>query len=171
MLRKGHGGLYNAPIKEERRKRKAKKRERERDQSKFIDLRFERWQAAGFSELCLGKAMVAYRKPRQRKKEESKRLRGEWNQMISPLSVSLPPMDTWRKAWDETRRGRNWPPHPMIPWDGYRYNKLLPSFRVWALFLTFLFGTHNTGATSLHPWDIALGPLLEVDWCRFWLRF
>ena len=41
MLGKGHGGLYNASTKEERRKQKAK---RERDQIKFIDLRFERWQ-------------------------------------------------------------------------------------------------------------------------------
>ena len=30
-----------------------------------------------FSELCLGKAMVAYTKPQQRKKEESEVLRGE----------------------------------------------------------------------------------------------
>ena len=30
-----------------------------------------------FSELCWGNAMVAYTKPQQRKKEESKRLRGE----------------------------------------------------------------------------------------------
>ena len=37
---KGHGGLYNAPIREERIKRKAKRRER--DQIKFIDLGVER---------------------------------------------------------------------------------------------------------------------------------
>ena len=30
-----------------------------------------------FSELCWGKAMVAYRMPQQRKKEESEMLRGE----------------------------------------------------------------------------------------------
>ena len=30
-----------------------------------------------FSELCWGKAMVAYAMPQQRKKEESERLRGE----------------------------------------------------------------------------------------------
>ena len=30
-----------------------------------------------FSEVCWGKAVVAYTKPRQRKKEEGKRLRGE----------------------------------------------------------------------------------------------
>ena len=30
-----------------------------------------------FSDLCQGMAMVAYIKPQQRKKEESKRLRGE----------------------------------------------------------------------------------------------
>ena len=46
MLRKGHGGLYKAPTKEERRKRKAKRGER--DQIKFIDLRFERWQVVRF---------------------------------------------------------------------------------------------------------------------------
>ena len=39
MLRKGYGGLYNAPTKEERRKRRAERRES--DQAKFIDLRFE----------------------------------------------------------------------------------------------------------------------------------
>ena len=33
-----------------------------------------------FSELCWGKAMVAYTMPQQRKKEESKRLRGERDQ-------------------------------------------------------------------------------------------
>ena len=33
------------------------------------------------SELCLGKVMVAYTKPQQRKKEESKRLRGERDQI------------------------------------------------------------------------------------------
>ena len=46
MLGKGHGGLYKAPTKEERKKQKAKRRER--DQVKFIDLRFERWQVIGF---------------------------------------------------------------------------------------------------------------------------
>ena len=44
MLRKGHGGLYKAPTKEERRKQTAKRR----DQIKFIDLRFERWQVVTF---------------------------------------------------------------------------------------------------------------------------
>ena len=46
MLRKGHGGLYKAPTKEERRKRKAKRRER--NHIKFIDLGFERWQVVSF---------------------------------------------------------------------------------------------------------------------------
>ena len=41
MLGKGHGGLYKAPTREERRKQKAKRRKRS---VKFIDLRFERWQ-------------------------------------------------------------------------------------------------------------------------------
>ena len=48
----------------------------ERDQIKFIDLRFERGQVVGLSELCWLKAMVAYTKPQQRKKEESEQLRG-----------------------------------------------------------------------------------------------
>ena len=34
-----------------------------------------------FSELCWGKAMVAHAQPQQRKKEESKRLRGERDQI------------------------------------------------------------------------------------------
>ena len=46
MLRKGYGGLYKDPTKEERRKPKAKRIER--DQIKFIDLRFERWQVVRF---------------------------------------------------------------------------------------------------------------------------
>ena len=48
----------------------------ERDEIKFIDLSFERWQVVGLSELCWGKAVVAYTKPQQRKKEESEQLRG-----------------------------------------------------------------------------------------------
>ena len=75
MLRRRHGCLYKAPAKEERRVRKAKRSKR--DQIKFIDLRFERWQVVGLSQSCWGKAMVAYTKPQQRKKEESERLRGE----------------------------------------------------------------------------------------------
>ena len=74
MLRNGQGGLYKGPTNEERRNRNAK---RERDQIKFTDLRLARWQVVGLSELCWGKAMVAYTKPKQRKKEESGRLRGE----------------------------------------------------------------------------------------------
>ena len=46
MLGKGHGGLYSASTKEERRKRKAKRRER--DQIKSIDLGFERCQVVRF---------------------------------------------------------------------------------------------------------------------------
>ena len=45
MFGKGHGGLYKAPTKEERRKRKAKRRG---DQIKFIDVRFERGQVVRF---------------------------------------------------------------------------------------------------------------------------
>ena len=48
---------------------------------KFIDIRFQRWQVVRLSELCWGKAMVAYTKPQQRKKEEIERLRGERDQM------------------------------------------------------------------------------------------
>ena len=44
MLRKGHGRLYKAPTKEERRSEKLRG---ERDQIKFIDLRFERWKDIG----------------------------------------------------------------------------------------------------------------------------
>ena len=40
---------YTKPAKEERRKQNAKRR---RDQIKFIDLRIERWQVVGLSELC-----------------------------------------------------------------------------------------------------------------------
>ena len=43
MFREGYGGLYEAPTKEE-----IERLREERDQIKFIDLRFERWQAVGF---------------------------------------------------------------------------------------------------------------------------
>ena len=46
----------------------------ERGEIKFIDLRFEKWQVLGLSEIYSGKAMVAYSKPQQRKKEETERL-------------------------------------------------------------------------------------------------
>ena len=52
MLGKGHGGLYKAPTKEERRKQNFK---RERDQINFIDLRFERRQNIGFRKAREGK--------------------------------------------------------------------------------------------------------------------
>ena len=42
MSGKGHGGLYNASKKEERRKQKIERLRGERDQVKFIDLGFER---------------------------------------------------------------------------------------------------------------------------------
>ena len=67
--------------KEEGSKAKAKvgseRRRGVRDQIKFIDLRFQRWQVVGLSELRWGKATVDYAKPQLRKKEESGRLRGE----------------------------------------------------------------------------------------------
>ena len=72
MLRKGYGGLYKAPKKEE-----SKRLRGERDQIEFIDLRFERWQVVGLNELCWGKAMVAYTNLQQRKKEENEQLRGK----------------------------------------------------------------------------------------------
>ena len=59
MLGKGHGGLYNASIKEE----ESERLRGEGDKIKFIDLRFETWPVVGFSELCWGKAMVAYTMP------------------------------------------------------------------------------------------------------------
>ena len=49
MMRKGHGGLYKAPTKEER---KSERLRGEGDKIKFIDLKFERWQVVGLSELC-----------------------------------------------------------------------------------------------------------------------
>ena len=48
MLGKGHGGLYKAPTKEERRKWKANRRG---NKIKFIDLRFERWQVVGTKQI------------------------------------------------------------------------------------------------------------------------
>ena len=45
MLKKGHGGLYKAPTKEEE---ESEKLRGERYQIKFIDLRFERWQVVRF---------------------------------------------------------------------------------------------------------------------------
>ena len=85
MLGKGHGGLYKAPIKEERRKRKAKRR----DQIKFIYLIFERWQVVGLSETYWEKTTVAFTKPQQRKKEESKKLSGEREIRSSLLILDL----------------------------------------------------------------------------------
>ena len=48
MLRNGHGGLYKAPTKEERREQKAERR---------VDPGFERWQ------------VVRFRKARRRKSQ------------------------------------------------------------------------------------------------------
>ena len=45
MLGKGHGGLYNASTKEESERLRG-----ERDQTKLIDLGFERWQVVRFRE-------------------------------------------------------------------------------------------------------------------------
>ena len=105
----GQGGLYTAPTKEDRSKWKA--RRRERDQIEFLIDRWytlsptkeaarymhnsyhntssvtDNWRSLQhrrryfFSELFLGKALVAYKKPQQRKKEENERLRGERDQI------------------------------------------------------------------------------------------
>ena len=46
MLRKGYGGLYKAPKKEEE---ESERLRGERDQIKFIDLGLESWQVVGLS--------------------------------------------------------------------------------------------------------------------------
>ena len=51
----------------ERNKEESERLRGERDQIKLIDLRFEKWQVLRLSELCWGKAMVAYAKLQQRK--------------------------------------------------------------------------------------------------------
>ena len=62
------------PIKSPKRKKEESERLRgERDQIKLIELRFERGQIVGLSELCWRKAMVAYKKP---KKEERGKVKG-----------------------------------------------------------------------------------------------
>ena len=58
-----------------------RKASRRGDWIQFIDLRCKKLQNVGLSELCWGKAMVAYTKPQQGKKEESERLRGERDQI------------------------------------------------------------------------------------------
>ena len=49
MLSKGHGGLFKAPT---RKKEENERLRGGRDQIEFIDLRFERGQVVGLSELC-----------------------------------------------------------------------------------------------------------------------
>ena len=49
MLSKGHGGLTKP---QQRKKEESEWLRREGDQIKFINLRFERWQVVGLSELC-----------------------------------------------------------------------------------------------------------------------
>ena len=66
---------YTKP--QQRKKEESERLRREIYQIEVIDLRFERWQFVGLSELYWGKAMVAYAKPQQRKKEESDTLRRE----------------------------------------------------------------------------------------------
>ena len=51
------------PKLQQKKKEESERLRGERDQIKFIDLRFERWQVIRLSELCWGKAMVAYTKP------------------------------------------------------------------------------------------------------------
>ena len=55
-----------------------------------------------FSDLCWGKAMVAYTKPQQRKKEETERLRGERDQ-INFLDVTF---QRWQVAGFRKERTR-----------------------------------------------------------------
>ena len=55
-----------------------------------------------FSDLCWGKAMVAYTMPQQRKKEESKRLRGERDQ-IKFIDLRF---DRWQVVRFRKARGR-----------------------------------------------------------------
>ena len=55
------------------------------------------------SELCLGKVIVAYTKPQQRKKEESKRLRGERDQ-VKFIDLRLERWQVVRSR--EARRGQ-----------------------------------------------------------------
>ena len=68
MLGKGHGGLCKP---KQRKKEESVQLRGEIDQIKFIDLTFERWPVAGFSELCCGKAMVAYASPSKGRKMEA----------------------------------------------------------------------------------------------------
>ena len=59
-----------------------------------------------FSELCWGKAIVAYKKPKQRKKEESETLRGGGDQIESiDLRFERWQVIRFRKA----RRRQNFP--------------------------------------------------------------
>ena len=80
MLRKGDGVAYIKP--QQRKKEESKRLRRGEDQTKFIYLRFERWQVVGLSEFCWGKAIVAYINPQQRKNGESERRRGSINCMF-----------------------------------------------------------------------------------------
>ena len=47
----------------------------------LLDIVMECQNICFFSEVCWGKAMVAYTMPQQRKKEESEKLRGERDQI------------------------------------------------------------------------------------------
>ena len=49
----------------------------------------QKWLFQFFSEICWGKAMLAYTKPEQRKKEESERLREERKISSSSLVLGL----------------------------------------------------------------------------------
>ena len=61
------------------------------------------WNLFFISELCWGKAMVAYTKPQQRKKEESERLTGESDQIkFIDLRFESWPVVRFRKARGRT---------------------------------------------------------------------
>ena len=61
---------YKKPRK--RKKEESERLRRERDQIKFVDLRFKGWQVVGLSELCWGKATVAYASPNKGRKKKAK---------------------------------------------------------------------------------------------------
>ena len=60
---------YTKP--QQRKKAESERLRGERDQIKFTDLRFERWQVVGLSELCWGRAMVAYTSPNKGRRKKA----------------------------------------------------------------------------------------------------
>ena len=64
----------------------------ERDQIKFIDIRLERWQVVGLSELCWGKAhgglYKAPTKEERRKQKAKRRERSDQVEMMHSLKLT-----------------------------------------------------------------------------------